>query len=51
MITYRFTIQNEDDCQKIVYASGNTYMDAVHNMKREHGNGWVVVSSKIVFAN
>lgn len=45
------TIVNEDNRQKIVMVSGDTYLEAVENMKFQYGRDWVVFSSKLLSAN
>lgn len=50
MYTYQMTIVNADDCKKNIYVEGETFLDAVKTMRREHGNGWSVYSYKIVSA-
>lgn len=51
MYNYQMRIVNSDNCEKIVYVSGDTYMEAVANMRKEYGKEWVVYSSKLVSAN
>lgn len=48
MFTYEMTIVNEDNCKKIIYSTGNSFIDAVKNMRREHGYGWVVNEYRLI---
>ena len=41
---YEMTITDKDGNKKNVFISGNGYVDAVNNIKRNFGYGWVVVS-------
>lgn len=50
MFTYQMTIINEDNCQKIVFVTGASYLDAVRSMRKEYGNSWSVFSYKLVSA-
>lgn len=50
MLTFQMTIVNEDNRKKIVVVSGNTYLEAVGNMKSRYGRNWVVHSSKMISA-
>lgn len=51
MITYRMRIVNEDNCEKTVYVSANSFIEAVNQMRKEYGRGWSVYSYFIVHAD
>ena len=48
MFTYEMSIVNQDNCKKIIYESGDSFMDAVSKMRIDYGKEWVVYSHTIV---
>lgn len=51
MYTYQMTIKNEDNCQRIISVSGDSFLEAVNNMKSQYGHNWVVVEYKLIHSN
>ncbi len=51
MITYSMKIVNEDNCEKTVYVSANSFIEAVNQMRKEYGRGWTVYSYSIAHAD
>lgn len=48
MLTYEMTIVNKDNCRKIIYSTGNSFIDAVNNMHRKHGYCWAVNEYRLI---
>ena len=51
MITYSMRIVNEDNCEKTVYVTSSSFMDAIRQIRYEHGCGWSVYSYTIVHSD
>lgn len=51
MITYRMRIVNEDNCDKTVYVTTNSFIEAVNQIRKEYGFGWSVYSYSIIYAD
>lgn len=51
MFTYSMRIVNEDNCEKTVYVSANSFIEAVNQMRKEYGRGWSVYSYSITHAD
>ena len=51
MITYRMRIVNEDNCEKTVYVTAGTFLEAINQMRKEHGRGWSVYSYSVIYSD
>lgn len=51
MFAYKIEMVNEDNCEKPVYVTANSFLKAVNKMRKEQGGGWSVYSYSMVHAD